>query len=394
MAPVPHKVIQPESKPVTAPEPQTPAVEPAATQKAPAQQAIPSATTKPVKKANVNTLPKAVKEAVVNKPVTPAPKEPAKTTKPKKEPKVVAEKKPAEPVEVITDEEYLTKQAKALGKGFMEMLRDPDLKDYIISSLNSDDNLTLKGTTENANTFDGRYSAVKTGKKILVTQNDYTSPITNIKYNKKPVAYVNNMQQAQMIIRRIEVERMMALKAMGMRSENPLAVMAAENPAFQSIADAIEIRNNAFVKMLIDMRDKGITPVMINPMTLEPILTILPSEQYIDPAPFLTREFKTRIRGLLPENSSVSTSMALSIIDNASRFETLDMAEIRGLDYAQKIKATRFRNSLGYEILKFNENTFKIFNPYKSSIAVTSTLQDSIDEIIKDIHKNGLGGQK
>jgi hypothetical protein len=391
LAPVPHKVTQPEAKPVTAVEPTKPAVMPAKPTEAPSQQA------KPVKKANVNTLPPAVAQAVA-KPAKATPAKPAKEAKPakaKKEPKVVMPKEPkpekAEPIEVMTQQEHLEKQAKALGKGFLEMLRDPELKQYIIDSLNADDNLTLKGTTENANTFDGRFSATRKGKKIMVTQNDYLSPITGIKYDSKPIAYVNNMQQAQMIIRRLEVERMTALKSRGGRSENPLAVMAGVNPAFQSIANFIEIRNNAFVQMLADMREQGIIPVMIDPSTLEPILTILPSEPYIDPTPMMKRQFENRIRGLLPENSTLVSSMALSIIDNASRFETFEMAEVRGYEYGTKIKATRFRNALGYEILKFNEKTFKVFNPYKSSIAATAGLEDAIDEIIKDIHKNGLG---
>jgi hypothetical protein len=391
LAPVPHKVTQPEAKPVTAVEPTKPAVMPAKPTEAPIPQA------KPVKKANVNTLLPAVAQAVA-KPAKATPAKPAKEAKPakaKKQPRVVMPKEPkpakAEPIEVMTQQEHLEKQAKALGKGFLEMLRDPELKQYIIDSLNADDNLTLKGTTENANTFDGRFSATRKGKKIMVTQNDYLSPITGIKYDSKPIAYVNNMQQAQMIIRRLEVERMTALKSRGGRSENPLAVMAGVNPAFQSIANFIEIRNNAFVQMLADMREQGIIPVMIDPSTLEPILTILPSEPYIDPTPMMKRQFENRIRGLLPENSTLVSSMALSIIDNASRFETFEMAEVRGYEYGTKIKATRFRNALGYEILKFNEKTFKVFNPYKSSIAATAGLEDAIDEIIKDIHKNGLG---
>jgi hypothetical protein len=348
-------------------------------------------------------MPPAVAQAVAKpvasaKPAKATPAKPVKEAKPakiKKQPRVVMPKetKPVEakPIEVMTQQEHLEKQAKALGKGFLEMLRDPELKQYIIDSLNADDNLTLKGTTENANTFDGRFSATRKGKKLLVTQNDYLSPITGIKYDSKPIAYVNNMQQAQMIIRRLEIERMTALKSRGGRSENPLAVMAGVNPAFQSIANFIEIRNNAFVQMLASMREQGIIPVMIDPSTLQPILTILPSEQYIDPTPMMKRQFENRIRGLLPENSTLVSSMALSIIDNASRFETFEMAEIRGYDYGTKMKATRFRNALGYEILKFNEKTFKVFNPYKSSIAATAGLEDAIDEIIKDIHKNGLG---
>jgi hypothetical protein len=379
LAPVPYKIVEPSNKPIMA-EPAKPVTQ------APA----PTPIAKPAKTANVNTLPPAIQKTMAEKPVTPK-NETAKPVKTQKQPKVVAPKQEAQPLEVISDEQYLIKQAKSLGKGFLEMLRDPELKDYIISSLNADDNLTLKGTTENANSFDSRYSAVREGKKIIVYQNDYQSPITGVKYNKKPVAYVNNMQQAQMLIRRIEVERMMVMKANGMRSENPLAVMAGQNPAFQSIADAIEIRNNAFMQMLLDMRDKGITPVMIDPRTLEPILTILPSEPYINPAPFLRREFKNRVRGLIAENATITEPMGLSIIDNASRFDIFQMAEIKGLDYNTKMRATRFRNTLGYEILKFNESTFKVFNPYKSSIAVMSNLEDSIDEIIKDIHKNGLG---
>ena len=399
LAPVPHKVIQTEPKPVTAVEPTKPAVMPAKPMETPVARPTeaPTPQTKPVRKANVNTLPPAVAQAVA-KPTkaTPAKAEkPAKPVKPKKQPKVVMPKevKPteAEPVEVMTENEYMIKQAKALGKGFVQMLRDPELKDYIIGSLNADDNLTLKGDTENANTFDGRFSANRVKKKILVTQNEYLSPITGINYGKKPIAYVNNMQQAQMIIRRLELERMTSLKLRGMPSENPLAIMAGENPAFTSIAQFIEIRNNAFVKMLMAMKDSGITPVMIDPNTLEPLLTILPSEPYIDPTPMLTRQFRTRVRGLLPENSTLTSTMALSIIDTASKFETLQMAEVRGMDYANKNKATRFRNALGYEILKFNENTFKIFNPYKTSIAVTAGLEDAMDEIIKDIQKNGLG---
>jgi hypothetical protein len=302
-------------------------------------------------------------------------------------PEVVAPKQEATPVEVVTDKEYMEKQAKALGKGFIEMLKDPTLSKYIIESLNVDDNLTLKGTSEDASTADGRFSVVKKGRKLEVVQNNYVSPITGITYNRKPIAYVNTIQQAQIVIRRLELERTIALKSRNMRAENGLAVLASENPAFVELARIKEIKENAFIQMLLSMRDQNITPIMIDPVTLEPLLVMMPSEPAVAQ---VTRPKRTvQIAGMLPEYGTEGEPMPLALIDRAITFNMFEDAEIRGLDYNTKATAMRFTNALGYQILKFN-GKYRLFNPMKASISVRDDETSIIDDLIRDIHRNGL----
>jgi hypothetical protein len=302
-------------------------------------------------------------------------------------PQVVAPKQQVTPVEVVTDKEYMEKQAKALGKGFIEMLKDPTLSKYIIESLNVDDNLTLKGTSEDASTADGRFSVVKKGRKLEVMQNNYVSPITGITYNRKPIAYVNTIQQAQIVIRRLELERTIALKSRNMRAENGLAILASENPAFAELARIKEIKENAFIQMLLSMRDQNITPIMIDPVTLEPLLVMMPSEPAVAQ---VTRPKRTvQIAGMLPEYGTEGEPMPLALIDRAITFNMFEDAEIRGLDYNTKATAMRFTNALGYQILKFN-GKYRLFNPMKTSVSVRDDETSIIDDLIRDIHRNGI----
>ena len=167
--------------------------------------------------------------------------------------------------------------------------------------------------------------------------------------------------------------------------ENPLAVRARTNPAYVEPSRMKEIRDNAMIQMLLSMRDQGITPIHIDPVTLEPLLVMLPSPQVI------TQTTKPRqpIAGMLPETSTTERGMPLAILDQASIFRAIDDVVIKGLSQQTREEASRFRNALGYEIIKF-KGKFRLFNPMKGSISVRDDVETTMDDIIRDIHKNGL----
>jgi len=355
--------------------------------------AVAKATPAPKPKVTPQTAPKP-KASIPSKP-TPAANEP-EVVMPKPQP-VAPTAKPVAPVAqtvdptapavVTPDIEDLKSRAKSLGKGFIEMLRDKEMRQYIIDSLNMDDDLTLVGTTEDASTADGRFSVTKKGRKLEVVQNNYTSPITGIVYDKRPIAYVNTIEQAQLLIRRIELERSMAIRAKNMSPENGLAILAQQNPAYVEIAREKAIKDNALIQMLLSMRDQNIIPIYIDPETLQPLLVMMPSEPAIS---MVTRPKKSvQIAGLLPESGAAGDPMPLALIDKAITFNMFEDAEIRGLDYNTKNVATRFRNALGYEILKF-KGKFRLFNPMRSAISVRDDEEAVINDIIADIHRNGL----
>lgn len=289
------------------------------------------------------------------------------------------------PTTVMSDNEVIEKQAKALGKGFISMMKDPELAQLIIDSLNRDDNLTLKGTKDLASTADGRFSVERKGKKYVITQNNYKSPITGIQYDKRLLAYVNDIHQAQILIRRIELERSWSFAENRIPVENPLVVLARKNPAYSDAARMKEIKDNAMIQMLMSMRDQGITPIHIDPVTLEPLLVMLPSPQVI-------REVTAqpvRIAGLLPQSTATERSLPLAVIDQATIFKAIDDVVIKGLEQQTREQASRYRNELGYEILKF-KGKFRLFNPMKGSISVRDNAESCMDDILRDIHKNGI----
>jgi hypothetical protein len=380
-APVAPTPVAPVA-PVTAVEPPTPKVT-------------------PKKRVPASSVPKAVAQA------TPAPTpKPKSTPKPKQNvntprPKVVmpaevkptadAEIKPTEspqPVEVVSDKEHMERQAKALGKGFIEMMKDPELSQFIIDSLNVDDNLTLKGDNNSASTADGRFSVDRKGKKYVVMQNNYQSPITGLNYDRRTIAYVNTLQQAQILIRRLEVERNMQLKMKGMPMENPLMVMAAENPAFEQLARDKAIRDNALVMMLLSMRDQGVIPIYIDPNTLQPILVMMPSDEAISQVTRPPRNRQPQIAGLLPESGG-QDKLLPAVIDDAIKFDYIQDAQIRQMSKYTKDVAERYRNRLGYEILKF-QGKFRLFNPLKASVSVRDDEDAIMNDLIRDIAKKGL----
>jgi len=376
-------VVAPQA-PRQAPKPEPRRVEASSVPKA-VRDTTPKPTSAPVKKPKAS-IPQQKPVAVSEPASTPTVVMPEEKPVQIQATEVVAPTK-AVPEQITPDNEYLVHQAKALGKGFIEMLKDPSLKQYLLDSLNRDDNLTLKGTSEDASTADGRFSVRKKGKKLEVVQNNYESPITGLKYDKRPIAYVNTIQQAQIVIRRLELERTVALASRNMKPENGLAVMAMENPAFEEHARQKAIMDNALIKMLLSMRDNDIIPIMIDPVTLKPLLVMLPSEPAIS---LLSRaDKKTQIAGALPENSSLQEKMPLAIYDKAITWNMFEEAEIKGLDYNTKIKAQKFRNQLGYEILKVN-GKFRLFNPMKTGISVRDDEDAVMNDIISDIHRNGL----
>ena len=353
----------------------------------------------PTRRVSASDVPPAVAQAI---PATPTSK-PKPQPKPKpnvNKPKVVLPVEPVakdaeinpsqspQAVEVVSDKEYMDRQAKAMGKGFIAMMKDPDMAQYIIDSLNIDDNLTLKGDTETASTADGRFSVNKKGKKYIVTQNNYDSPITGLRYDKRTIAYVNTIDQAQMLIRRLEVERNMGLVARKMPMENPLMVMAAENPAFADMARQKAIRDNAFIMMLMSMRDQGITPIYINPETLQPILVMMPSEEAIAQVTRPNPRQQPNIAGLLPENGSQERLLP-AILDKAILFDYVMDAQIKQMAQTKKEIAERYMNSLGYEILKF-QGKFRLFNPLKNAISVRDDEDAIMNDLIRDIAKNGI----
>jgi hypothetical protein len=289
------------------------------------------------------------------------------------------------PTTVMSDNEFIEKQAKALGKGFISMMKDPELAQLIIDSLNRDDNLTLKGTKDLASTADGRFSVERKGKKYVITQNNYKSPITGIQYDKRLLAYVNDIHQAQILIRRIELERSWSFAENRIPVENPLVVLARKNPAYSDAARMKEIKDNAMIRMLLSMRDQGITPIHIDPVTLEPLLVMLPSPQVV-------REVTAqpvRIAGLLPQATTTQRSLPLAVIDQATVFKAIDDVVVKGLEQQTREQASRYRNQLGYEILKF-KGKFRLFNPMKGSISVRDNAESCMDDILRDIHKNGI----
>jgi hypothetical protein len=362
--------------------------------------ATPSAKPVPTRRVAASSVPPAVAQATP----APAPK-PKATPKPKQnvnkpKPKVVMPAEPVvpkdaeispsqstQPVEVVSDKEFMEKQAKALGKGFIEMMKDPELSQHIIDSLNVDDNLTLKGDGNSASTADGRFSVDKKGKKYVVMQNNYQSPITGLNYDRRTIAYVNTLQQAQILIRRLEVERNMQLKMRGMPLENPLMVMAAENPAFEQLARDKAIRDNAMIMMLLSMRDQGITPIYIDPNTLQPILVMMPSEEAISQVTRPTRR-QPQIAGLLPESGG-QEKLLPAVLDDAIKFDYIQDAQIRQMSKYTKDVAERYRNKLGYEILKF-QGKFRLFNPLKASVSVRDDEDAIMNDLIRDIAKKGL----
>ena len=353
----------------------------------------------PKRRVPASSVPPAVASAPTTKP-TPKPKDKPQpkpnVNKPK--PKVVMPVEPvakdvgtaqtAQPVEVVSDKEYMDRQAKAMGKGFIAMMKDPDMAQYIIDSLNIDDNLTLKGDSETASTADGRFSVNRKGKKYIITQNNYDSPITGLKYDKRTIAYVNTIDQAQMLIRRLEVERNMGLKARNMPLENPLMVMAAENPAFEDMARQKAIRDNAFIMMLLSMRDQGITPIYIDPNTLQPILVMMPSEEAIAQVTRPNPRQQPNIGGLLPENGSQERLLP-AILDEAIKFDYVMDAQITQMAKTKKDIAERYMNSLGYEILKF-QGKFRLFNPLKNAVSVRDDEDAIMNDLIRDIAKKGI----
>jgi hypothetical protein len=408
LAPRDAEVKPPAPAPVATVEPTTPPViEPVST---PAIAPKPA----PTRRVEASSVPTAVREAKPTKPVKPkrqlTPTTNVNTVEPQVKPtqpvQVVPptlEVKPAvveatadaweiknkqnegKPNIVLSDRELMERQAKALGVGFIEMMKDPELADVIINSLNIDDNLTLKGDTDNASTEDGRFSVSRKGKKYVITQNNYKSPITGIEYNKKLVAYVNTIHQAQALIRRLELERNWTLASNRMPIENPLAVRAQTNPAYVEPSRMKAIRDNAMIQMLMSMRDQGITPIHIDPVTLEPLLVMLPSQSVITE---VTKPSKP-IAGMLPQTSTTERGFPLAIMDQASIFRAIDDVVIKGLSQKTREEASRFRNALGYEIIKF-KGKFRLFNPMKGSISVRDDVENSMDDIIRDIHKNGL----
>jgi hypothetical protein len=293
-----------------------------------------------------------------------------------------------QPIEVVSDKEHMERQAKALGKGFIEMMKDPELSQFVIDSLNVDDNLTLRGDNNSASTADGRFSVDRKGKKYVVMQNNYQSPITGLTYDRRTIAYVNTLQQAQILIRRLEVERNMQLKMRGMPLENPLMVMAAENPAFEQLARDKAIRDNALVMMLLSMRDQGVIPVYIDPNTLQPILVMMPSEEAISQVTRPATNRQPQIAGLLPESGG-QEKLLPAVIDDAIKFDYIQDAEIRQMSKYTKDVAERFRNRLGYEILKF-QGKFRLFNPLKASVSVRDDEDAIMNDLIRDIAKKGL----
>jgi hypothetical protein len=408
LAPRDAEVKPPAPASVATVEPTTPPViEPVST---PAVQPKPA----PTRRVEASSVPPAVREAKPTKPVKPKRQLTPTTNVNTAEPQV----KPTQPVQVVpptlevkpavieatadaweiknkqnegkpnivlSDRELMERQAKALGVGFIEMMKDPELADVIINSLNIDDNLTLKGDTDNASTEDGRFSVSRKGKKYVITQNNYKSPITGIEYNKKLVAYVNTIHQAQALIRRLELERNWTLASNRMPIENPLAVRAQTNPAYVEPSRMKAIRDNAMIQMLMSMRDQGITPIHIDPVTLEPLLVMLPSQSVITE---VTKPSKP-IAGMLPQTSTTERGFPLAIMDQASIFRAIDDVVIKGLSQKTREEASRFRNALGYEIIKF-KGKFRLFNPMKGSISVRDDVENSMDDIIRDIHKNGL----
>lgn len=404
-APASVAPVKPPEAPVTKPEP-TPAPEPKPT---------------PTRRVESSSVPPAVREAKPTKPIKPKrqPKDIPNVNTPQpqvEQPQPVqvipqtAEVKPPvvevkpQPVEVtpdaweqankengdkpkvvLSDKEIMELQAMALGKGFISMMKDPNLAQMIIESLNRDDNLTLKGTKDSANTTDGRFSVERKGKKYVITQNNYKSPITGIVYDRRILAYVNNIHQAQILIRRIELERSWSFAENRMPVENPLLVIAQQNPAYKEPSRMQQIRDNAMIQMLMSMRDQGITPIHIDPETLQPLLVMLPSEQTIAQ---VTKP-KKPIAGYLPEKSTIERSLPLAIIDQASIFRAIDDVVIKGLSQQTREQASRFRNALGYEIIKF-KGKFRLFNPMKGAISVREDEDSIMNDIIKDIHKNGL----
>lgn len=380
----PQAAPQPQTKPTPAPRRvEASSVPPAVANATPAPKPKPTAQPAPKPKASIPSKPTPAAnepEVVLPKPQPVAP--PAKPVAP-----VAQTVDPTAPAVVTPDIEDLKSRAKSLGKGFIEMLRDKELKQYIIDSLNMDDDLTLVGTTEDASTADGRFSVTKKGRKLEIVQNNYTSPITGIVYDKRPIAYVNTIEQAQLLIRRIELERSMAIRAKNMSPENGLAILAQQNPAYVEIAREKAIKDNALIQMLLSMRDQNIIPIYIDPETLQPLLVMMPSEPAIS---MVTRPKKSvQIAGLLPESGTAGDPMPLALIDKAITFDMFEDAEIRGLDYNTKNVATRFRNALGYEILKF-KGKFRLFNPMKAAISVRDDEEAVINDIIADIHRNGL----
>lgn len=395
-----------------APKPQGATAQPAPVAPAPVQPApvapvapveapkTPEPIEKPKRRIPASSVPPAVATAPTVKP-TPKPqaKPQPKPNVNKPKPKVVMPEEPIvrndaevstsespQPLEVVSDKEYMEKQAKALGKGFIAMMKDPEMSKYIIDSLNVDDNLTLRGDTESSSTVDGRFSVTRKGKKFVITQNNYDSPITGLRYDKRIIAYVNTIDQAQMLIRRLEVERNMALKAKNMPMENPLMVMAAENPAFEELARQKAIRDNAFIMMLLSMRDQGITPIYIDPNTLQPILVMMPSEEAISQ---VTRpQPQTRIAGLLPESGG-QEKLLPAVLDEAIKFDYVMDAQIKALAQNRKEVAERFINSLGYEILKF-KGKFRLFNPLKATISIRDDEDAIMNDLIRDIAKKGV----
>jgi hypothetical protein len=368
-APVAPVDVPPTPEPVEKPKRRIPASSvPPAVASAPTAKPTPKPKDKPQPKPNVNKP----------KPKVVMPEEPVAQTA------EVVQSQSTQPVEVVSDKEYMDKQAKALGKGFIAMLKDPEMAKYIIDSLNVDDNLTLRGDTDTASTVDGRFSVNRKGKKYVVTQNNYDSPITGLRYDKRVIAYVNTVQQAQMLIRRLEVERNMALKAQNMPMENPLMVMASENPAFEDLARQKAIRDNALVMMLLSMRDQGIIPIYIDPNTLQPILVMMPSEEVIAQ---VTRP-KPRIAGLLPESGG-QEKLLPAVLDDAIKFDYVMDAQIKALAQNKKEVAERFINKLGYEILKF-KGKFRLFNPLKATISVRDDEDAIMNDLIRDIAKKGI----
>jgi hypothetical protein len=51
--------------------------------------------------------------------------------------------------------------------------------------------------------------------------------------------------------------------------------------------------------------------------------------------------------------------------------------------------AERYRNRLGYEILKF-QGKFRLFNPLKASVSVRDDEDAIMNDLIRDIAKKGL----
>ena len=226
------------------------------------------------------------------------------------------------------------------------------------------------------------------GKKYIVTQNNYDSPITGLRYDKRTIAFVNTIDQAQMLIRRLEVERNMGLAARKIPMENPLMVMAAENPAFADMARQKAIRDHAFIMMLMSMRDQGITPIYIHPETLQPLLVMMPSEEAIAQVTRPSPRQQPNIAGLLPESGSQERLLP-AVLDEAIKFDYVMDAQIKQMSQNKKDIAERYMNSLGYEILKF-QGKFRLFNPLKNAISVRDDEDAIMNDLIRDIAKKGI----